>query len=108
MMHTFQRSYNIHLSTILSVQGESIIVKCICMYVTGLWLHNSGSLGASPDGLIRVPAAHGYVHQDAAVVLELGEDNIKPEVLEIKCPFSARHLTIPEAIQQIKDFCLGT
>lgn len=30
----------------------------------------------------------------------------KTGVLEIKCPFSARDLTIPEAVQQFSQFCL--
>mgnify|MGYP005950799817 CR=1 FL=1 len=30
----------------------------------------------------------------------------KTGVLEIKCPFSARDLTIPEAVQQVSQFCL--
>lgn len=50
---------------------------------TGLWLHNSGILGASPDGLIS-------------------EENA---VFEVKCPFSAREKSIDEACQS-KDFFL--
>ena len=43
---------------------------------TGVWLHHSGVLGASPDGLV-------------------GEDS----VLEAKCPYTHRDLTIEEAIK---------
>jgi len=50
---------------------------------TGLWLHESGVLGASPDGLI------GANH-----------------ILEVKCPFTARNMTIDEAVTNIKSFCL--
>ena len=49
---------------------------------TGLWLHESGVLGASPDGLI-------------------GTDS----VLEAKCPFKHKESTIADACKD-KDFCL--
>lgn len=49
---------------------------------TGVWLHESGVLGASPDGLV-------------------GEDS----VLEAKCPYTQRDLTIEEAIKD-SNFCL--
>ena len=42
---------------------------------TGVWLHECGLLGASPDGLVG--------------------DN---SVLEAKCPYTQRNLTIEEAI----------
>ena len=51
---------------------------------TGLWLHSSGILGASPDGFI--------LDQNA--------------VLEVKCPYSARNLTVAQACK-LKDFCLS-
>lgn len=49
---------------------------------TGLWLDESGVLGASPDGLI-------------------GED----AVLEVKCPYTAKNDTISEVAKN-KSFCL--
>ena len=49
---------------------------------TGLWLHLSGILGASPDGLV-------------------GDNGL----LEAKCPFKERNLTIEEASQSAS-FCL--
>ena len=49
---------------------------------TGLWLHTSGVLGASPDGLVGSDA-----------------------VLEVKCPFTQRNATIAEALE-CKNFCL--
>lgn len=50
---------------------------------SGLWLHDSGVLGASPDGLV-------------------GEDAI----IEVKCPYSIRKATchIKSAINSIKDY----
>ncbi|XP_022304500.2 uncharacterized protein LOC111111673 [Crassostrea virginica] len=75
---------------------------------TGIWLHNNGVLGASPDGLIRRPAAYGFCHQHPALSDSIHTYNIKPEILEIKCPFSAKDKTIPEAIESISEFCLET
>jgi len=49
---------------------------------TGVWLHECGVLGASPDGLV--------------------EDN---SVVEAKCPYTQRNLTIEEAIAT-NNFCL--
>ena len=48
----------------------------------GVWLHECGVLGASPDGLV--------------------EDN---SVVEAKCPYTQRNLTIEEAIAT-NNFCL--
>ena len=49
---------------------------------TGIWFHSSGILGASPDGLV--------------------DDET---VLESKCPYTERNLTIEEAVKS-KTFCL--
>lgn len=66
------------------------------MYVkqTGSHLHDVGLivnpqfpfLGASPDAII--------CHDGKSVIME------------VKCPYSARDLTIPEAVNQLKDFFL--
>jgi hypothetical protein len=50
---------------------------------SGLWLMNSGILGASPDGLV--------------------ENNA---LLEVKCPYTQRNMSINEAVAGYKDFCL--
>ena len=50
---------------------------------SGLWLHECGYLGASPDGLIG--------------------DNI---VVEVKCPYRARNKLIDTIAQEDKAFCL--
>jgi hypothetical protein len=70
------------------VVNESEAVKAFTQH-TGLqvnesclWLDQSGVLGASPDGLI------GSNH-----------------LLEVKCPFSARNMTLDEALGN-KSFCL--
>ena len=49
---------------------------------TGVWLHESGVLGASPDELV-------------------GDYS----VLEVKCPYTQQDLTIEEALKS-NDFCL--
>ena len=50
---------------------------------TGIWFHPSGILGASPDGIV--------------------DDET---VLEAKCPYIERNLTIEEAVQSSVTFCL--
>ncbi|XP_062583748.1 uncharacterized protein LOC134245490 isoform X2 [Saccostrea cucullata] len=74
---------------------------------TGIWLHCNGVLGSSPDGLIRRPAAFGFSYQNPGLADTLEMSNVKPEILEVKCPFSAKNMTIPEAIEKVHDFCLG-
>ncbi|XP_062617782.1 uncharacterized protein LOC134279405 [Saccostrea cucullata] len=80
--------------------GDAIVEE------TGVWLHESGILGASPDGIIRRAATHNYNYQDVELTDLLECMAVKPEVLEVKCPFSARNMSIPEAIESVKDFCL--
>ena len=50
---------------------------------TGIWFHSSGILGASPDGIV--------------------DDQT---VLEAKCPYTERNMTIEEAVQSLATFCL--
>lgn len=50
---------------------------------TGLWLDGSGILGASPDGIVD-------------------EDS----VLEVKCPYTERNMTMEEAVNTSPNFCL--
>ncbi|XP_068732573.1 uncharacterized protein [Montipora capricornis] len=49
---------------------------------TGIWFHSPGILGASPDGIID-----------------------EETVLEVKCPYTERNLTIAEAVESAT-FCL--
>ncbi|XP_046557352.1 LOW QUALITY PROTEIN: uncharacterized protein LOC124266603 [Haliotis rubra] len=58
---------------------------------TGIWLHESGILGASPDGIVLTP-----IPQSATP---------PPDIIEVKCPFSARDKPPLDAIGQ-KNFCL--
>ena len=61
----------------------------LCIEEYGLWLHLSGMLGASPDGLVGRNA-----------------------LLEVKCPFTQRDSTIEEAVSSanfyIKKMLKGT
>ena len=50
---------------------------------TGIWLDLSGILGASPDGIV--------------------DDE---SVLEAKCPYTERNMTIEEAVNTSPSFCL--
>jgi len=59
-------------STALRVFQEH---KQVTVQSTGLWLHPTGILGASPDGI--VPELNAFV--------------------EVKCPYSVRDSTIAEA-----------
>ncbi len=74
---------------------------------SGIYLHQSGILGASPDGLIRRPVTFNYNHQVYTLTEELEKLDLKPVILEVKCPFRRRNMTIPEAIATTKYFCLG-
>ena len=87
--------------------GAYILINCYHLNALGIWLHNNGVLGASPDGLTRRPAAYGFCHQHPALSYSIHTYNIKPEILEIKCPFLAKVKTILEAIESISEFCLG-
>lgn len=78
----------------------------LTFYITVVWLHESCVLGASHDGIIRRAAINNYNHQVVELTDLLEGMAVKPEVLEVKCHFSARSMTISEAIESVKDFCL--
>ncbi|XP_033729759.1 uncharacterized protein LOC117318941 [Pecten maximus] len=107
-------SYNLATKDAIlwGTSSEAVAREKYCSYgdavveETGVWLHESGVLGASPDGIIRRAATHNYCHQVAELTDILEGMRLKPEILEIKCPFSARNMTISEAIGSIKDFYL--
>lgn len=67
---------------------------------TGIWLHESGVLGASPDGLVLHPPTCDVNFQTPEA-----RDAV-PDIVEVKCPYSAAHLTIYEAVHSLKDFYL--
>jgi hypothetical protein len=59
-------------------------------------LHESGVLAASPDGIVVRPPAIA-VHEFSSA---------EPQLIEVKCPFASRDLTVLEAVKS-KDFFLG-
>lgn len=52
-------------------------------------------------------ATHNYNHQVVELTHLLEGMAVKPKLLEVKCPLSAKSMTISEAIESVKDFCLG-
>ncbi len=61
------------------------------MYL-GIWLHESGVLAASPDGIVTKHSILPHVHyqNDAA-------RHLLPDIIEVKCPYKGRNLTVVEA-----------
>ena len=68
--------------------------------IIGIWLHESGVLGASPDGFVQGVPRNIKVHIQ-------GKVNASPDIIEVKCPFSAREMSIKDACANLKDFFLG-
>ena len=69
---------------------------------SGIWLHESGVLGASPDGLVTQAPVAIPVHWN-----DPDGPRLSPQILEVKCPFSAREYHIHEAVHKAKGFFLG-
>ncbi|WAR22383.1 hypothetical protein MAR_016357, partial [Mya arenaria] len=67
---------------------------------TGIWHHESGILGASPDGFVQGDYC-GRVH-----LQDKEQPVMSPDIIEVKCPFSAKDMTITEACHSKKDFYL--
>nr|XP_022310131.1 uncharacterized protein LOC111115613 [Crassostrea virginica] len=69
---------------------------------TGIWLHESGVLGASPDGFVQgeFKKSENVHHQ------QNDQPPTLPDIIEVKCPFTAKDKTIMEACSSIKDFFL--
>ncbi|XP_062617956.1 uncharacterized protein LOC134279564 [Saccostrea cucullata] len=65
---------------------------------SGIWLHESRVLGASPDGLVVRPPTCSVFYQTPEA-----KDAI-PDIVEVKCPYSASSLTVADAAQNLKDF----
>ena len=57
-------------------------------------------LGASPDGFVQ-----GTFKNSLNVYPQIKDS---PDIVEVKCPFSAKDLTVADACTTIKDFFLGT
>ena len=74
------------------------ITKCL---FTGLWLHESGVLGATPDALIMSPPKSLPIHLQTTAATN---KEAEPSILEIKCPYVARDMSIEQAASTIKNF----
>jgi hypothetical protein len=84
-------SDSIHLS-----KKQLHVQQLLYLFVLGLWLHESGVLGASPDGLVqRQPH------------LLAPADMPPADIIEVKCPSSARESTVMQAATEVKDFFLS-
>lgn len=70
---------------------------------TGIWLHETGILGASPDGFVQ-----GTFKDSLNVYHQQAQCRISPDIVEIKCPFSAKDMTVAAACTTIKDFYIVT
>lgn len=92
-----------------SVEKSLLLYQVFCISINtlllllGIWLHESGVLGASPDGFVqgdflKSPIVH---HQ------QKNQPPTLPAIIEVKCSFTAKDLTIAEACSSIKDFYLG-
>lgn len=72
----------------------------------GVWLHESGVIGASPDGIVthqtHCSGHTGILHfqTEAAKYLEA-------ELIEVKCPYSAKDMKIKDAVKTVPGFFLG-
>ena len=69
---------------------------------TGLWLHESGALGATPDALVLAPPTTLPVHLQSAAATGL-----RPALLEVKCPYSARDMSVEQAALTLKGFYIS-
>jgi len=72
-----------------------------CIVVTGIWLHESGVFGVSPvpDGIANLlPESRLCPSANVAA------SNV---LVEVKCPYTARNMTVVAAAINCKNFCLG-
>nr|XP_022312166.1 uncharacterized protein LOC111117363 isoform X1 [Crassostrea virginica]XP_022312167.1 uncharacterized protein LOC111117363 isoform X1 [Crassostrea virginica] len=89
------------------ITHESVAIEEYCkeggvtVLPTGIWLHETGVLGASPDGFVQ-----GIFKDSLNVYVQHPKIKMLPDIVEVKCPFSAKDLTIPDACRSIKDFFL--
>jgi hypothetical protein len=67
-----------------------------------MWLHESGVLAATPDGIVKHAAAIPVHLQDGQ-----GTNIGKPQLLEVKCPYTARYVTVAQAVNSLGNFYLG-
>ncbi|XP_046559284.1 uncharacterized protein LOC124268353 [Haliotis rubra] len=66
----------------------------------GIWLHESGVLGASPDGLVKTTFMMPVIYQSSEA------RHLTPDIIEVKCPYAARTVGIETGVDTVKGFCL--
>ena len=69
---------------------------------SGIWLHESGVLGASPDGIVTKPPVVAVHYQNSLMTTLM-----PPTIVEVKCPYSVRDMTVEYAVEHLKDFFIG-
>ena len=71
----------------------------VISFSTGIWLHESGVLGESPDALISTAPNKSFpVHCQTAAAL-----TVQPQLVQVKCPFTAKDITVQEATSTLKN-----
>ncbi|XP_048732557.1 uncharacterized protein LOC130053051 [Ostrea edulis] len=89
------------------INHESVAIAEYCkagdvtVVQTGIWLHESGVLGASPDGFVQGYPKLQKFHLQGKVA-----GCISPDIIEVKCPFSAKGMAIKDACANLKAFYL--
>lgn len=86
---------------------DSYILLGASVEETGVWLHESGAIGASPDGIVtHQPHCSGHtgiLHFQTAAAKYL-----EAELIEVKCPYSAKDMKIKDAVETVPGFFLET
>lgn len=85
------------------INHHKLLGNYFCTHTRTFHSPTIGVLGASPDGLIvRPPSCSVNVHYQTPEARD-----IIPDIVEVKCPFSALSSTVIEAAQNLKNFFLG-
>lgn len=80
---------------------DSYILLGASVEETGVWLHESGAIGASPDGIVTHQPHMGILHLQTEAVKYL-----EAEPIEVKCPYSAKDMKIKDAVETVPGFFL--
>ena len=60
----------------------------MALHESGIYISEHGFLAASPDGIVT-----------------MAESGVRCGLIEIKCPYSCRNMTVHEACSKVKSFC---
>ncbi|XP_071111432.1 uncharacterized protein [Haliotis cracherodii] len=107
LMKRLLSAYNLEAvkSVAWGIHHESVAVRAYeagggLIENTGIWMHESGVLGASPDGLVKAAFMMPVMFQSPAA------RHFLPDIIEVKCPYAARIVGIQAAVDTVKGFCL--